>query len=579
MVCQKEKIFNIWVGGGKRMKRIFLFLFLGIFLINIVNALDCQYTVPVRSEIAQNYSYNGSEKFDYLFLEIREFSGTSFKAHNNHNQKINSTVFFINNGNQDNETLEIDSLGYELVDRGALSNISFDTIRFVFEDNSLRMGTKNVSVITGEECRICSGVTCLNDGAICNPFIDDLKCGSGVCNIASICGTKGSLKIVACEAYGKLNCDNKICFSPGTKEGGEAYSCESECESGKGKDGVCDVQCTNGTLTCDNRTCVNASSKNTGEPYTCLQECKSGRGKDNVCKWSITDEVLFWSVCIIFVSGGVLYFAVYKRREEEGRAKEAKEKVQQANKDLENIEVKGKNLSKEISDLENKFNSEKVKKESTLKELDEKLKEQKENVQKEINYWHTKKKTAKEEAKANYDKTIKKLENEEGLISDKIEEVRRDKITLFNSILERDKIAEKSLENTEKEKNAAVEKYGGKEKVFVNDKGYVQFKQDLFDSKKAGKNYHWWLYRSKLPQTPKRCHIHHIDGNKLNNEMWNLIALDEYFHEHSVKEGRIKGESWEFGLNYLLGMGEETGKFSENDLHEYIKRHREELSE
>ncbi|MBI2449077.1 hypothetical protein HYV49_02150 [Candidatus Pacearchaeota archaeon] len=83
-----------------------------------------------------------------------------------------------------------------------------------------------------EICKLCNGEVCLNDGIECNI---DVECGSGVCNIAGYCGSQ---KVIDC-SEDLQNCNNQSCLEPKIKEKGQSYSCEFECKSGYGKDGIC----------------------------------------------------------------------------------------------------------------------------------------------------------------------------------------------------------------------------------------------------------------------------------------------------------------------------------------------------
>lgn len=78
----------------------------------------------------------------------------------------------------------------------------------------------------------CSGETCLKDGEFCS---SNSECGSGICNIAGFCGTE---KITECPT-GFQNCNNESCLEIRTKKVGEKYSCEFECKTNYGEEGIC----------------------------------------------------------------------------------------------------------------------------------------------------------------------------------------------------------------------------------------------------------------------------------------------------------------------------------------------------
>jgi hypothetical protein len=74
------------------------------------------------------------------------------------------------------------------------------------------------------------GVCKSDEGGVCEI---DSDCNSGSCNFAGFCG-----EFVACP-NGTTNCNDEFCLAPSTKEFGEDYICEFQCESGNGEDGVC----------------------------------------------------------------------------------------------------------------------------------------------------------------------------------------------------------------------------------------------------------------------------------------------------------------------------------------------------
>jgi hypothetical protein len=83
-------------------------------------------------------------------------------------------------------------------------------------------------------CKQCNGKNCLNDGQNCS---SNFECGSGICNIAGVCGTQ---KVADC-SEGYRNCNNESCLEIGTKKIGEEYWCEFECEKNYGENGICKI--------------------------------------------------------------------------------------------------------------------------------------------------------------------------------------------------------------------------------------------------------------------------------------------------------------------------------------------------
>lgn len=109
-------------------------------------------------------------------------------------------------------------------------SVNQNSVRIIYQSNSqLELKTDK---IYEEVCKKCDGEICLNDGEKCS---SNSVCGSGICNIVGFCGTE---KITECPA-GLQNCNNESCLEIGVKKVGEFYSCEFECKTHYGEDGVC----------------------------------------------------------------------------------------------------------------------------------------------------------------------------------------------------------------------------------------------------------------------------------------------------------------------------------------------------
>ena len=72
--------------------------------------------------------------------------------------------------------------------------------------------------------------------------------------------------------------------------------------------------------------------------------------------------------------------------------------------------------------------------------------------------------------------------------------------------------------------------------VYINKDGYLQFT----NGKHRGKLYHRVIYEKFVGNIPEDCVVHHIDGNKLNNDILNLEVMS--FEEHSRMH---KNEFWD----------------------------------
>ena len=111
-------------------------------------------------------------------------------------------------------------------------SIDKNLIKIIYKsDSRLKLGSDK---IYEKVCKECNGEICLNNKEKCD---NNSECGSGTCNIAGVCGTE---KIVQCEE-GFKNCDNKSCTQVGIKKIGENYSCDFECKTNYGKEGICKV--------------------------------------------------------------------------------------------------------------------------------------------------------------------------------------------------------------------------------------------------------------------------------------------------------------------------------------------------
>ncbi|MBT3297921.1 UvrD-helicase domain-containing protein [archaeon] len=191
---------------------------------------------------------------------------------------------------------------------------------------------------------------------VCNKecSIDD-DCNSGICNILGYCG---DTKIVSCPE-GYMNCNNVSCLIPSTKDSGNIYSCEWECNSTVGFEGICKSSngttcendneclsgtcnpagycgnensfiCLNGYLNCNNISCLKPSSKSIGENYSCEWECNSSRGENNVCLESLSTirTKNFYVLLIMFITILISAFLIVRniKRYIAEKDKEIKEK-------------------------------------------------------------------------------------------------------------------------------------------------------------------------------------------------------------------------------------------------------------
>jgi hypothetical protein len=348
------------------MNKQLLILLFGLFLINSVLALDCQYTEKQEIEKSEiEYYINGNlEDVSPPFIEIngiRSWKETigyirdyEFFVENKIRYPLEIIVYYNVEGTQKSQNLNLDPFGKQRI-KGAYhqDKPGLDGKSIYFEISNIEENTRTYSEEI-EVCKKCDGKTCLNDNERCKL---NSECGSGICNLAGFCGHK---KIVDCP-NGKLNCNNETCLLP--------------------------------------------SSKKTGEGYNCIWECESGVGEEGACKRGLRDNLIFF-IRILLGFGIAGYFIIksfhkkgWARKEREIIQKaeiEAKKIISKSQKDLEKInheildkENKKDKLKEELNSLKSKkSNSEKIRSEiirlnDEIENLSEKQKEKRNRLKEE----------------------------------------------------------------------------------------------------------------------------------------------------------------------------------------------------
>jgi hypothetical protein len=530
------------VGDENRMKNNLIFIFLlFIFFLNSFCTSSCQYTEDIKEN--RTFFYDEDIRLDYTLVEFIGFKqgssdlrgGTNtdaqFKVKNNHpSKKINLKVTFTKNGGLDSENVSVDPLGYTLVSRTTDDRIDFSSIKYKFLDKDFSIKSEEVKINTS--CKICQGgAICWDDDTLCNPLYDDSKCGSGICNIAGFCG---KTKIVDCP-NGKLNCQDKICLEPSTKDFNEGYRCDFECKYG-GREEKC-----------------------LENPFL-IQNRKDSTKK----KW-----VIFGAIIILITSFGFWDFAVHKRKREEKKRDGVREEVSNLKKQKEDFE-------KGLAQLKRKEDNHKLKLKDIKKEI-QKLEKKRGDLQREINSLKEKMKNSKGEIRQKYKKEIIRLKRDYKQTKNDIRNKQNDIILQNNKLIKDEREFETKNEDYWRKKS--LEDSGQRDNLTFNEKGYLVFKNNP-------KNlFHWWLYKTYLDRRgeklPSNYSIHHIDRNKLNNSMWNLLPLDKNIHD--IKKGEnltgkfdhnlIQIYNWDSGIQQLkeqLGMREKD--FPEHIQKEIRKR-------
>ncbi len=226
--------------------KILLFLIMFILLFSVVSALDCQYTInetyteDITKQFIDEVEVDVSEPFTSIenIKVWKEWLGYTmdyqFNVKNNLDYPLDLTVSWIVGGKLKSQQISLDPLGYKLIKgqyQQDLGGLSQDTIKVELNNYEERIET-----VLNERtvCVLCDGITCLNDDIQCK---ENSQCGSGICNMAGFCGHEEE---IICNEWlpGTENCNNQ-CLTPLSKAIGEPYSCDWECSSKTGEEGIC----------------------------------------------------------------------------------------------------------------------------------------------------------------------------------------------------------------------------------------------------------------------------------------------------------------------------------------------------
>ena len=327
-------------------------------------------------------------------------------------------------------------------------------------------------------------------------------------------------------------CGDKVCLNNGSKcSKNEQCGC-SFCNI----DGKCGtfVDCSNGKLNCKNQSCLTPSTKVGGKGYMCDWECKYGKNeeKEGVCKegW-----IPYWLKIISFIGFVALLVIVVWFLPRIIKAYLANKKLEEKKKELEEIEGKIEVNKQYVSDMEqtiDKNNKKLTKLKDLIKNAEGKKKEELERVRKQT-----------EQHSIDLEQKIKKQQSIEDDLKKRAEKVKNEEMEV----------------RIKKALNKYQKIYGEKIEYDKN-KRYLVFKSNR-------RLLHVWVYEKYLEKLGKRLGIdeivHHIDRDKLNDDLYNLIALDK--DVHNIHNGRFNHDhislgDWESGIKELkdqLGMKDE----------------------
>lgn len=218
------------------MKKVVLLLLAFLILVSMYNVLaDCQYktTNITNKTVYRYYNHNGEEIFNNTPIYVTSIDNSNpyyqLNIKNFANVEIIGNISYTSDGKREERSIDLKSSETA----GLTGNGDVDASSIIFK-LLIEQDIEEINE-THKVCKQCFGNDCLNDGDACNPLDDNVKCGSGICNIAGICGHK---KVVPCPD-GLRNCNSEICLNDSTKEVGQAYKCYWECKSDKYENGTC----------------------------------------------------------------------------------------------------------------------------------------------------------------------------------------------------------------------------------------------------------------------------------------------------------------------------------------------------
>jgi hypothetical protein len=598
------------------MKIFVVCLLFSVIFAGYAFAQNCQYTVnETYSEMVTGFfSINGSYMGPGLsFTNFTNGAGSlppKYTIHNPISRKLNISlthvIINVREGVQI-RTIPVELLPYSDVviewNPPSEGQNYFDQNRITYsliEPADLLIKTDYVTFVREicTPCNPCSDV-CITDYQSCTK---DCECGSGICNMCGKCGTKGSSFLDCTCPSGTFNCKNISCAIPYSKNFGETYSCPQECKSNVGNNitclkgkgeicskndecgygfcnimNVCDTEnkCPNETLNCKNQSCQTPSLKLVGQAYKCEFECNSSRGENGVCQESWIIVVGKWlgliAAFLIFVTLWkfvILTWINNKRKEAQIELFKIKEETKN----------KKEELSKIIVEIKQKQNKLKHETDRISKEIDNLKIEHKKKIELLERDLETAKQVNKKQIENQIKKSQAEFNNKIKNLQINFESKTKEYEEKNEELIEKEKIQETYKNKLNNWENRKPYVNNQRQKVFLNDNGYEVFVDK--NNKPTAKLFHvfWYEKKSKEPSEKNidtsKFNIHHIDGNKSNNEFWNLIKIDKELHDIQSKKSIHKNNppwsDYEKGVEILKKAGIE--------IPERVKKHLEEIN-
>lgn len=357
-----------------------------------------------------------------------------------------------------------------------------------------------------------------------------------------------------CCPSGQKNCSNS-CITPSTKTAGEAYSCDWECESGVGIEGICkwsdghictqsmdclsgkcnfagfcgpyvNGMCPNGTENCNDIRCAKPSNKTEGEAYYCDWECVPGTtAAGTVCQKSFLSKTKNFAISVGLIAL-IFCSALYIYRT--GNKEAAKTK-----KELKEVEERLAEMKRKLTDAEQKYS-----------EIKNKIKEN----ELEIVRLRSEIDNAEGEAKRRFEEKMRKLEKENAIQIKKLEE------------------EESEIQGLSIKTNAARWQLPAENLCFEGP--YIKFRKHkdgispgaylhiyVADKEIFRPNIEW--FKEHYPDKSLGrggLEVHHIDDDKCNNEPINLAIISKEQHATVYNTDIPKG-SWDKGIQILKELG------------------------
>ena len=478
------------------MKKIIILSLIFIITMNIVSALDCQYTEINDYTITKEVLV--SQERDHYYnqtLNISDF-GTQKKSINNvcpngvfkvsspFNFEIQVIITLVNSWDQiKSRTISILPKNYFIVnDIDCKQGVSCDSC-------SVKQNTVQYEILEPEHlipeyktfnqqevvCKECNGKECLNDGDLCPSFNE---CGGGYCIEGQCSNDKFCFNNNCKCSESEIQCDNnQQCVKKNT------FLIDTKPECNKPQ------ECVTGYINVETGLCAKSPSKIQEEENQRLQQELSQKESE---KEKIIKTIIIL-ISLILIGVATIWYLKIKNEKEKQKTIQT-----EAEKNIQTEREKQKTIQKEIELEAKKIQS----KEFELNELKDKISQIKKH---------------------------KKLEKNEIKELNKLKSKRDKLIEDINNQYE--KITKPFPDKQASNRLVVINPYLGGYKCFLQ-KG-INLEEYPFSSL-----IHRWVWKKHNGRNPKKGHhIHHIDGDKYNNDSRNLEEIEGKEHYKNHRKG------------------------------------------